>query len=113
MKRYIRSAIVSSLAARTRELVHEIEELFKSEDIPFLYVDAIEGEDEGDEQIYIVTKVYGDWRNDCDRAGELVEQRFHPNRADFEERDKYDYPELGLRYGSDSCIVNWAFVWTI
>lgn len=113
MKRYIRSAEDNLNSQKANELAHQIEQLFRSEDIPFLYVDIAEGEDEGDEEIFIVAKVYGDWRNDCDRAGELVENAFHPDSAEFEECDKFDYPELGLTYGSDSCIVRWSFVWNI
>lgn len=111
MKRYIRSAEDNLNSQRADELAHQIEQLFKSEDIPYIYVDVLEEGEFGD--IFIAALVYGDWRNDCDRAGELVEAALHPDRSDFEERDLDDYPDLGLSPGSDSCVTAWSFHWDV
>lgn len=104
MKRMIRAT--SQLSGS--ELEKQIESLLDAEDIPYDYVECIS--DEGDDETFVVVVTYGDWKNDNDRAHELIVDKFHPDRDDFEEKD-VDLSDYGLSEGSDSCVVKHEFIW--
>ena len=90
------------------ELVSEIEKLLDGEEIPYDYVDSINDDD--DDEIFIIVKTYGDWRNDNDRAHELIVNKFHPD-SDYSEETDDDLEDYGLSPGSDSCVVRHEFIW--
>lgn len=109
MKRRVYSSQSESVVSeKGSELVRQIEKLFNKEEIPYDYVDCISEEDE--DEIFIVAETYGDWRNDNDRAHELVVENLKPDRDVWEETDD-DLSDYGLSAGSDSCIVRHEFIW--
>ena len=105
MKRYIKSS--SDISGD--DIALKIENLFKQEDIPYIYVECID-----DDPVMIVAITYGDWKNDNDRADYLVETNFHPSRTEYEDKDPYDYfdgAEAEKFIGSDSCVTKHEWVW--
>lgn len=110
MKRYVKSS--NDMQISGDELALKIEELFKKEDIPYIYVECIE--DDPEYGIMIIGVTYGDWKNDNDRADWLVEQNFHPTSSEYEDKDPYDYldEETAARYeGTDSCVTKHEWIW--
>lgn len=108
MKRYIKSS--SDISGDSLAL--KIENLFKKEDIPYIYVQCVDVDD--DDPVMIVAVTYGDWKNDNDRADYLVETNFHPSHTDCEDKDPYDYfdeAEAERFIGSDSCVTLHEWVW--
>lgn len=107
MKRYIRSNTASQMSGEELEVA--IENLFKKENIPYVYVECID-----DDPIMIVAITYGDWKNDNDRADVLVKEAFNPTSIDYEDKDPYDYldDELADRFqGSDNCVTKHEYIW--
>lgn len=88
------------------DLVSEIEKLLDAEEIPYDYVDS----DDDDDEVFVVVKTYGDWKNDNDRAHELIVNKFHPD-SDYAEETDDDLKDYGLSPGSDSCVVRHEFTW--
>lgn len=104
MKRWIHAS--TSLSGQ--ELERQIEDLLDTEDIPFAYVECISEDDE--DEIVIVVKTYGDWKNDNLRAHDIIVKRFNPDRHDWEQTDD-DVEDYGLTPGSDSCVDRHEFIW--
>lgn len=90
------------------KLAEAIEKLLDVEKIPYDYVDSINDDD--DDEIFIIVKTYGDWRNDNDRAHELIVNKFHPD-SDYSEEADDDLKDYRLSPGSDSCVVRHEFIW--
>lgn len=112
MKRFILTAIdITSQFSSADELASAIEELFEQEGIPYSYVDVGDDGSSGEEWI-IISKTFGDWRNDNDRADELVKEHFNPYYMYMREVDA-NLRDYGLSEGSDSCVCKHTYLWYI
>lgn len=104
MKRYIRATIELS----NTEIEDKVSHLLDNENIPYDYVEVISEEDDEDRILIVVT--YGDWRNDNDRAHQLIVDKFNPDEDNYEDMD-VDITRYGLSEGSDSCVTRHEFIW--
>lgn len=113
MKRLIKAALSVDVPLEDSEkLVEAIETALTEEDIPYVFVNSICDPD--DDEIFIVAVTYGDWKNDNDRADDVIKQKFNPDSVFSEDVDPYDYidDELAARYeGSDSCVTRHEWIW--
>ena len=114
MKRTFRAVPGTTICASTdfSDLESKIENLLDSEEIPYIYVNVEEDYDDDQAGAFVVT--YGDWRNDNDRAGDLLQKHFHPDEYEMEEKDPYDYldEDVAARYeGTDSCVCMHRLYW--
>lgn len=99
----------SDLHVDADNLCNNIEQLLAKESIPYVFTDIAD-----DRPPFIVVVTYGDWKNDNDRAHDLIEETFNPTKSNWEEVDPADYLDddvLDSFRGSDNCVVRHEFIW--
>ena len=111
MKRYIRCAMTEEAAIKQgRKYAKAIRTLFDREEIVYAHVQE---NGSWEEEIRVVAEVYGDWRNNNQRALELIEDEIRPDSVSGRELDRYESRRAKRFEGTDSAVMRIYCTWDV